>query len=488
MTDSIFSFAWLIAVPLVAAAVVSVLRDTRHAHRLGVGAAVITAGLSMAAWIGFTPNERGLELDGFRPLGAPLFGIDALGALCLPFVSVLAIALLIGGPARERNARDVATVLATLASLLAALLALHVATLLVAFVAVVVPCTWHAQREESGSVAKVARLLLAGAAVPAAFFFVGLAFFTGRPGIDLMSLGSIGLDRSAEVWLFVPLVLAILVRMAVVPFHAWLPVLLERGALSTGLLVSTSTSGAYLFVRIMLPLFERELVKGQPIVAAIALASALYAALIALSKERLRSLAAYLLMSQSALVLAGLATLDASGAGGAYELALAEGIAGTGLLLVASAIESRIGRRAFSELGGLSKTMPALGATFLVFGLAAVAFPGFASFIGHDLVLTALAHRAPLLGLGFALVGVLNAVAVFRAYTAVFLGAPRSAIASRGIDLRPRERVVAIVLAGILFFFGLAPDRALDGTAPVDEAARQASDRGDHATPSPEVH
>lgn len=483
MTESFVSFGWLLLLPLVGAALVRTASDARRAETIGLVIGLLGAALAVAFWLRFVPVPGSVVQDSFRPLGVALLRMDALGAICLPFVAVLTVAWLLGSPRRERTPSDIAVVLLTQAFLFTSFLAVHVITLIVGFVAVVVPTHLRARRE--ADCARASRLLLAGSAVPAVFFFVGLGLFTRRFGIELEELGTLGLERTAEIWLFVPLVLAVLVRMAIAPFHAWLPVLLGRGPLSAGLLVATSTSGAHVFVRVILPLFERELVHGRSIVTAIALTSALLTALVALEKDHLRDLATYLLMSQSALILAGLSTLDSSGAGGAYELALAEGVAATGLLLVARAVEARIGRLPFEKLGGLSATMPGLGATFLVFGLAVVAFPGFASFIGHDLVLSAVVHRAPLLGVGFALVGVLNAVAVFRAYTEVFLGAPRSEVASRGTDLRFRERLVAAALAGILIFFGLAPDAALDGTAPVDAAAERAAHDGSH-TPTTE--
>ena len=131
------------------------------------------------------------------------------------------------------------------------------------------------------------------------------------------------------------LLAAVLVRCGIAPFHCWMTDLYERATLGTALLLTTPQVGAYAAVRLLLPAAPDWALLIMEIAA---LATAVYAAALGLVQREMRRFFCYLLVSNSALVLLGLATNVPIGLTGGLCLWLSVGLAlcGFGLTLRAS--------------------------------------------------------------------------------------------------------------------------------------------------------
>jgi NADH-quinone oxidoreductase subunit M len=190
-----------------------------------------------------------------------------------------------------------------------------------------------------------------------------------------------------------------------------------------------------------------------------------------------RGLVGMLAMSQSAMVLAGIAGTLPMELCGALAVWISSGLALTGIGLVIWALESRAGPIAIDTLQGRFADAPALAAFLLLFGLASPGFPGTLSFVADDLIISGSLDERLFSGLLVLLATVFAGIAVIRGWFRVF-GGPVTVDAPRHAILR-RERIALSAILAILVGLGLHPGpfvRSLDRIAGTLLAARTADD------------
>jgi len=421
--------------PLAAAVAAAPLDPTAAARRLGLGTASAVMAAAAAAWL--------FDLGAG---GAPL-ALDAGAALPVAVTATLALVGLVACPRLSLERATVCTALATLGALVGLLCARTPAAVVVLLPASLLPC-WVALRRRAGAppLRAACGLLTACTCVPLAL--AGLLLVGGRgAGQHLVAL----------------LVLAALaVRLGVVPFHSWLPVLLEHAPLPESVLVASVPVVPWVVARAVLPAAPEALVVAGPLLLVLGAVGALYGAVLGLVQEHLRRALGCILMSQSGAVLAALAVAGPESVSGALLASLALGLTSAGLIVLTWAVESRTGSVSTAELGGLIAKTPRLGLGFLALGFAQIGFPGSLGFVAEDVMLHGILGHHPIVGALLLVATALNAVTIFRAYKRAFLGPlPRDGRLGGVLDLVPRERAVALALAIIVAATGLLPGRVL---------------------------
>ena len=198
---------------------------------------------------------------------------------------------------------------------------------------------------------------------------------------------------------------------------------------------------------------------GQfPLLSYLALATALYIAIRALTENSPRRLLAYLALSQSACILAGLESGTAEGVTGALVHWFVVTASTMGLFGVLRLLEVRFGENlTASRYLGLAEHAPKLAVFFIVFALALVGLPGTLGFCSQDLLINGTLASHPQTGLLLPIATAMNAVSVFRLFARLFLGKRRTGFTVMA-DALPRERW--ILAAGVLFVVlgGLFPN------------------------------
>jgi NADH-quinone oxidoreductase subunit M len=258
---------------------------------------------------------------------------------------------------------------------------------------------------------------------------------------------------------------AILVRSGTVPVHSWVPALFEHGKFGTALVFVAPLVAVYAAVRLVVPTAPDWVLKGM---GAFSMLTTLYAAGLAVVQKESRRLLAYLLIGHGAMVLVGLELLTPVSLTGSLSLWVAGSQALAGLGLVLRAVEARFGRLKLNAYLGLYSQSPALAASFLLMGLAAVGFPGTPGFISGELLIDGVVTENMGIGLLVVLAGLLNGVAVLRAYFLLFTGTRHESAVPLGVTLR--ERFAIVVLSLLLLLGGLLPQH---GIASRYAAARQ---------------
>ncbi len=262
---------------------------------------------------------------------------------------------------------------------------------------------------------------------------------------------------------FLPLVIALLIRNGIAPFHCWVTDLFEHGTFGSTLLYMSPMVGAYAVVRLLLPVGPDVPMR---LLGLLSLATAVYAAGMALVQREARRFFCYLFLSHSALVLVGLETASLLGLTGALCLWLSVGLSLTGFGLTLRALEARRGPLSLVGFHGGYEQTPTLAICFLLTGLASIGFPGTFGFMGTELVVDDVVHTYPYVGAVVVIAAALNGIAVLKAYFLLFAGARHLALVELGA--RKRERWAVLTLATLILGGGLYPQ-------PVVASRRQAA-------------
>ena len=279
---------------------------------------------------------------------------------------------------------------------------------------------------------------------------------------DLQAVGGAAL----EPWRVLPLLLtAIVIRKGAFPFHSWIPALSSHAGPAAPALLVGPQVGAFVLVRVAIPLFPEALADALPIIGRVALLAALYGSVVGLAGSDLRRVYGWLVVSQSSLVLVGLECTDADGIAGGLVLWLSAGLALTALGVVIEGVEARIGMRSLDRFAGLRA--PRLGALFLLLGLASVGLPGTLGFVAEDLLVHGVLESYPGIGAVIILATAANGFSVMRAFVRTFYGPVDRDVAVS--DVLPRESLVLGGAVVLLVVAGMWPRPIIDTRAPVAE-------------------
>jgi hypothetical protein len=282
-------------------------------------------------------------------------------------------------------------------------------------------------------------------------FGIGVALLVGS-GTHYPAMQTTG------VWL---IGVAALVRKGIVPFHAWVPEVFDRGRLGPAILFNAPQVGAYITVVLIVPRASPAMLRT---IAMLALVTAVYGAALALVQSSARRACGYLFVSQSALVMAGLDCTSASALAGGLVVWLSAGLAFAGLARSVLVLEARRGRRLdLNTYHGGYERMPVLAVSFLAMGLACTGFPGTLGFVGQELLVNGAVDTFPVLGFSVVVASALTGLAVVRMYFSLFCGRP-DPLAHSGprFELKQREVWSFITLVIVLIGFGVMPRPLVD--------------------------
>jgi NADH-quinone oxidoreductase subunit M len=259
---------------------------------------------------------------------------------------------------------------------------------------------------------------------------------------------------------------AALLRKGIFPFHFWIPMAFEHGSLPRLNLLLNSHLGAYLLIRMAMPLYPEQGAVALSFLGVLAIVTALYTAMLGLVAVRPRRALALLCTSQASFILAGIENRNTEGITGALVFWFVVALATTSLLAIYNALEARTTEvEAPRSYLGLGHHAPRLAAFFAVSALALVGLPGTLGFAAEDLLFHGALDSHPLLGVGLPLATALNAVNAFRLFTTLFWGR-RGTMMPPIADARPRERWALSLPTVLLVGGGLFPGLAVALRAP----------------------
>jgi len=412
-------------------------------------AAILAAGTRRQARpIGVAASIVSVAASAFLLRDAPAG--ESLAETLMLLFSCLAVVAMLVMPHRDCTTGTVAGMLFIVGSTLLAYSTENALVLLAAWILTTVPFflarlfvarTWRPR----------AGLLLSSIALALA---IGLIAVNGQA----MSIRQLRGQNPGGMAVFGLLVIAVIFRKGICPAHAWVADAADGGPLIPTALLLNGHFGALLVARLIVPLFPNATRNLFPVLSYLALATAMYVAIRALTENSPRRLLAFLSLSQSACILAGLESRTAEGMTGALVHWFVVTASTMGLFGILRLLEVRFGENLTASTHlGLAEHAPRLAVFFVIFALALVGLPGTLSFCSQDLLIHGTLASHPQTGLLLPVAIAMNAVSVFRLFTRLFLGKRRTGFTVMA-DALPRERW--ILTAGALFVIlgGLFPN------------------------------
>jgi NADH-quinone oxidoreductase subunit M len=287
---------------------------------------------------------------------------------------------------------------------------------------------------------------------PTRVYVLHMALFIGLLALGWGFVEWEGRPQAHSLWAVLPLLLAVLIRTGSIPFHCWVTDLFEHATFGTALLFLTPMMGAYVAVRMVLPIAPEWVLQS---IGLVSLATAVYASGMALVQREARRFFAYIFISHSALVLVGLETLNPIGLTGALCLWLSVALSLSGFGLTLRALEARHGRLSMSSFHGVYEHTPLLAVCFLLTGFACVGFPGTFGFLGTELLVDGAVQTYPHIGIAVVIAAAVNGIAIVQAYFKLFTGTRH--VSTVPLHVGFRERLAVLTLAALILGGGLYP-------------------------------
>jgi len=292
---------------------------------------------------------------------------------------------------------------------------------------------------------------------------------TGRWSFELDTLYGLDLDWKTQAFVFVAIMLACAVKCPLVPFHSWLPLAYcEAPAPVTALLAGAlSKMGAFGILKLAIPLAPDVALAAGPAMAALAVISILYGAVLALREQDYKRLVAYSSLSHMGYVVLGFFAFQQASIHGSMLQMLSHGVAVAGLFLLIGLVETERGAPR-NRVKGLAASAPRFAVLIMLFVLTTVALPLTSGFTAEFLILLgAFSQGLLLLANGS---GSLMLVVAILASSGMVLGATYMLRFARVVvfggdtgerrtvpDLRIGETAPFAVLLLLVLWIGIAP-------------------------------
>ncbi len=268
-------------------------------------------------------------------------------------------------------------------------------------------------------------------------------------------------------WIILLILIGLLTKMAVFPFHSWMPwVHAEHPTCIAGLLAVYANIAAYIMVRVLImPLHEDFRVFSIPLMI-MALLTMVYGSFLTMAQDDVKRFAACSTVSQISYSLFGIAALTTYSVEGGMFFFLSHIMGKTILFSTAGLLVYATHTRDIREMGGLFSKMKITGTTMFIaaLALAGIGIPfidiGTAGFFSKDMIIEKAFEFGEITGgligwipYGFAVfAALLTSIYIFRLWFMTFAGKPRSERhphESPGVMTRP-----LMVLAVFALLFG----------------------------------
>lgn len=438
-----FPFPWLqlaVAIPLVGALVVWRLRDSSRAQVWSVVCSAASFLAAIGAWQNFRLLGATEAADSWdllaQALHRPVLVLDELSAPLLPLVALVYVLTAVLTLRTKQRRFSFSSMLVSQALVLATLACKDPGGIIGLLAVATIPPYLELKARHK----------------PTRVYVLHMVAFVVLMVAGWVLVETQGKGGTLPIWAVAPVVIALLIRCGIAPFHCWLTDLFEHASFGTALLFAVPMVGEYAAVRLILPIAPDRVLQWLAI---ISLVTAVYAAGLALVQREARRFFCYIFLSHSALVLVGLESLSPIGLTGALCVWLSAALSLAGFGLTLRALEARHGRLSLTGFHGIYEHTPLLAVCFFITGMASVGFPGTFGFLGMEMLVDGAFQALPYTGIAVVATGALNGIAVVQAYFKLFTGSRHVTAVPLQVGLR--ERLAVITLAALIFGGALYP-------------------------------
>lgn len=280
------------------------------------------------------------------------------------------------------------------------------------------------------------------------------------------SKSTLGLSSDIAIGL---MMLGLIVRGGIFPFHGWQTSLIQQASFGGSMLLILPLVEVVAVIRLVLPISPVWILNAASIACLI---TAVYCSGLAIVQQDVRRFYAYLCLSQTSLVLFAVMLATPNSITAALCLWISSILSLAGMGFAIGALEARFGKLSLSRYHGYYEQVPGLAICFFITGLATVGFPGTVGFVPMELLISGSIEQGLEFSLTLAIATMFNGLAVMRAYFALFTGKQPSTSVS--LQVTPNERIGIIIIAILIFVgVGFSPSVVLSRHRVADELVQQ---------------
>jgi len=259
--------------------------------------------------------------------------------------------------------------------------------------------------------------------------------------------------------------IAFAIKMPIFPLHTWQPDAYEQAPTATTMVLSgvMVKMGLFAVIRWVLPMFPFAVSAFAMPIIIVSVVGMIYASLIAIQQDDIKRLIAYSSIAHIGLMAAAIFAGGELGLQGVQVQMFNHGINVIGLWIIANAIESTLGTRKLSELGGLATKAPTMAILFVVLAFANIALPLTNAFIGEFLLFNGLFQYNIWIAAVAGVSIILGAVYTLQMVQKVLFG-DVSAITANATEINSYSKWVLIVIVVCIVALGVYPQPLIDLT------------------------
>ncbi|MGG6297844.1 NAD(P)H-quinone oxidoreductase subunit 4 [Leptolyngbya sp. AN02str] len=241
-------------------------------------------------------------------------------------------------------------------------------------------CIWGGQNRSYAATKFL--LYTAAASIFILVAALAMAFYGDFTTFDIAELQLKHFPLTLELLLYVGLLVAFGVKLAVFPLHTWLPDAHGEASSPVSMILAgvLLKMGGYGLIRFNLELLPQAHVYFAPVLAILGVVNIVYGALNSFAQTNMKRRLAYSSISHMGFVLLGIASFSDLGISGAMLQMLSHGLIASVLFFLAGVTYDRTHTMMMTKMGGIGQAMPKVFALFTVAAMASLALPGMSGF------------------------------------------------------------------------------------------------------------
>lgn len=311
--------------------------------------------------------------------------------------------------------------------------------------------------------------------------FLGLNFLTDGNSFDFDKVTTEILPQAKQILLLLTIVIGFAIKIPIFPLHTWLPDAYTEASTPLSMILGGMISklGTYGLIRFGLQLFPDVWGDISPYLALLAVISAIYGSLVAISQTDIKKMIAYASIAHINFVVLATAAGTSLSISGAICQMFAHGLIVALLFHLVGIVEAKTGTRELSKLHGLMnpyRGLPFVGGLMILAVMASAGIPGMVGFIGEFLSFQGSFTVFPVYTLVCLIATGLTAVYFVILLNRVFFGRMENKTGYLP-KVQSFEHLPAVILAVTIILFGLQPSFLTNISLNTSEAIAMISNR-----------
>ena len=211
---------------------------------------------------------------------------------------------------------------------------------------------------------------------------LAMAFYGDWVTFDIAQLHLKSFPLGLELFLYAGLLIAFGVKLAIFPFHTWLPDAHGEASSPVSMVLAgvLLKMGGYGLIRFNLELLPHAHIYFAPILAVLGVINIVYGALNSFAQVNMKRRLAYSSVSHMGFVLLGIASFSDLGVSGALLQMLSHGLIASVLFFLAGVTYDRTHTMMMNQMGSIGQALPRVFTLFTMAVMASLALPGMSGF------------------------------------------------------------------------------------------------------------